>query len=46
MKIQDGDGVLDQLDREPNTPAGCPVDIIMVSRDTDGDGVPIAKTSN
>ncbi|RYD79572.1 MAG: hypothetical protein EOP53_09435, partial [Sphingobacteriales bacterium] len=22
----DGDGVVDQLDREPNTPAGCPVD--------------------
>jgi hypothetical protein len=36
----DGDGVLDQLDREPNTPAGCPVDTHGVSRDTDGDGVP------
>ncbi len=36
----DNDGVLDQLDREPNTPAGCPVDTHGVSKDTDGDGVP------
>ena len=36
----DGDGVIDQLDKEPNTPAGCPVDTHGVSRDTDGDGVP------
>ncbi|MEO5782515.1 MAG: OmpA family protein [Ginsengibacter sp.] len=35
----DNDGVLDQLDKEPNTPAGCPVDTHGVSRDTDGDGV-------
>ena len=39
----DGDGVVDQLDREPNTPAGCPVDTHGVSRDTDGDGVPDCK---
>ena len=39
----DGDGVIDQLDREPNTPAGCPVDTHGVSRDTDGDGVPDCK---
>ena len=39
----DGDGVTDQLDREPNTPAGCPVDSHGVSRDTDGDGVPDCK---
>lgn len=39
----DADGVLDQLDREPNTPAGCPVDTHGVSRDTDGDGVPDCK---
>lgn len=39
----DGDGVLDQLDREPNTPAGCPVDTHGVSLDTDGDGVPDCK---
>jgi OOP family OmpA-OmpF porin len=31
------------LDREPNTPAGCPVDTHGVSRDTDGDGVPDCK---
>lgn len=36
----DGDGVVDDLDREPNTPAGCPVDTHGVSLDTDGDGVP------
>ncbi len=36
----DGDGVTDQFDMEPNTPAGCPVDSHGVSRDTDGDGVP------
>ena len=36
----DGDGVLDQLDREPNTPVGYPVDSHGVSKDTDGDGVP------
>ena len=39
----DGDGVIDQLDKEPNTPAGCPVDTHGVSRDTDGDGVPDCK---
>lgn len=36
----DGDGVTDQFDQEPNTPAGAPVDSHGVSRDTDGDGVP------
>ncbi len=39
----DGDGVPDQFDQEPNTPAGCPVDTHGVSRDTDGDGVPDCK---
>lgn len=39
----DGDGVIDQLDREPNTPAGCPVDTHGVTRDSDGDGVPDCK---
>ncbi|MEJ7625386.1 MAG: OmpA family protein [Ferruginibacter sp.] len=39
----DGDGVIDQLDREPNTPAGCPVDTHGVTMDTDGDGVPDCK---
>lgn len=36
----DGDGVPDQFDKEPNTPAGCKVDFQGVSLDTDGDGVP------
>lgn len=39
----DGDGVTDQFDNEPNTPAGSPVDSHGVSRDTDGDGVPDSK---
>lgn len=39
----DGDGVTDQFDLEPNTPAGAPVDVHGVSRDTDGDGVPDYK---
>jgi opacity protein-like surface antigen/outer membrane protein OmpA-like peptidoglycan-associated protein len=39
----DGDGVPDRFDKEPNTPAGCPVDAHGVSRDTDGDGVPDCK---
>lgn len=39
----DGDGVVDDLDKEPNTPAGCPVDSHGISRDTDGDGVPDCK---
>lgn len=39
----DGDGVSDCFDREPNTPAGCPVDTHGVTRDTDGDGVPDCK---
>ncbi|MEO6452884.1 MAG: OmpA family protein [Ginsengibacter sp.] len=39
----DGDGVIDQLDREPTTPAGCPVDAHGVTKDTDGDGVPDCK---
>lgn len=36
----DGDGVTDQFDMEPNTPAGSPVDARGVARDSDGDGVP------
>jgi outer membrane protein OmpA-like peptidoglycan-associated protein len=39
----DGDGVTDQFDREPNTPAGAPVDAHGVAKDTDGDGVPDYK---
>lgn len=39
----DGDGVTDQFDMEPSTPAGCAVDVKGVSLDTDGDGVPDCK---
>lgn len=39
----DNDGVTDQFDLEPNTPAGAPVDTHGVSRDTDMDGVPDYK---
>lgn len=39
----DGDGVIDQFDREPNTPTGSPVDSHGVSLDTDGDGVPDSR---
>ena len=43
FKDSDGDGVMDQFDKEPNTPAGCPVDTHGVTKDTDGDGVPDCK---
>jgi outer membrane protein OmpA-like peptidoglycan-associated protein len=36
----DDDGVTDQFDVEPNTPAGAPVDVRGKARDTDSDGVP------
>lgn len=39
----DGDGVTDQFDLEPNTPAGAPVDSRGRALDTDGDGVPDYK---
>ena len=39
----DGDGVTDQLDMEPETLAGAPVDTHGVAKDTDGDGVPDYK---
>lgn len=35
----DGDGVYDRLDRCPNTPKGCIVDVYGCSLDEDGDGV-------
>lgn len=45
FKVQDSDkdGVMDELDLEPNTPEGCPVDTHGVTADTDGDGVPDCK---
>lgn len=36
----DGDGVADEADRCPNTPAGTPVDTDGCPLDSDGDGVP------
>jgi len=39
----DGDGVTDQFDRCPNTPAGVQVDVHGCPLDTDGDGVPDYK---
>ena len=39
----DGDGVADQFDRCPNTPAGVAVDVHGCPLDTDGDGVPDYK---
>ncbi len=43
VKDDDNDGVLNELDLEPNTPEGCPVDTHGVTADTDGDGVPDCK---
>ena len=40
MKDEDDDGVPDILDKEPNTPADCPVDTRGVTLDSDADGVP------
>lgn len=40
LKDSDGDGVLDILDKEPNTPAGYAVDAHGVTLDSDGDGCP------
>ncbi len=39
----DGDGVTDQFDKCPDTPAGVPVDSHGCPLDTDGDGVPDYK---
>ena len=39
----DGDGVIDMIDQEINTPAGCPVDTRGVTLDSDGDGIADCK---
>jgi hypothetical protein len=39
----DGDGVIDMLDQEMNTPAGAPVDTRGIALDSDGDGIPDYK---
>ncbi|MBK9150956.1 MAG: OmpA family protein [Saprospiraceae bacterium] len=36
----DGDGVIDMLDQEKDTPAGAPVDTRGIALDSDGDGIP------
>jgi len=36
----DGDGVIDMLDQELDTPAGAPVDTRGIALDSDGDGIP------
>lgn len=38
-KDSDGDGVIDAMDRCPNTPKGAPVDKVGCPLDSDGDGV-------
>ncbi len=43
LKDADGDGIADQFDLEPNTPAGVSVDARGRALDTDGDGVPDYK---
>lgn len=42
-KDTDGDGVVDAIDQEANTPAGAPVDTKGRVLDSDGDGVPDYK---
>lgn len=39
----DGDGVIDMIDQEINTPAGCPVDTRGITLDSDGDGIADCK---
>lgn len=39
----DGDGIIDMLDQEINSPAGCPVDTRGIVLDSDGDGIPDCK---
>ncbi|HRO72214.1 MAG TPA: OmpA family protein [Saprospiraceae bacterium] len=39
----DGDGVIDMLDQEPDTPMGAKVDTKGVALDSDGDGIPDYK---
>ena len=38
MTDEDGDGVFDMVDQEPNTPSGYPVDTRGIALDSDGDG--------
>jgi len=40
---EDADGIIDMLDQELDTPAGCPVDTRGVTLDSDGDGLADCK---
>lgn len=40
---EDGDGIIDMMDQELETPAGCPVDTRGVTLDSDGDGIADCK---
>lgn len=40
---EDGDGIIDMLDQELDTPAGCPVDTRGITLDSDGDGLADCK---
>lgn len=40
---QDGDGVIDMIDMEPDTEAGCMVDTRGITLDSDADGIPDCK---
>jgi len=39
----DGDGIINMLDQEMDTPSGCPVDTRGITLDSDGDGIPDCK---
>ncbi len=39
----DGDGILDMIDQENNSPAGAPVNTLGITLDTDGDRIPDYK---
>ncbi len=39
----DADGVIDMMDMEQDSPAGCPVDTRGITLDSDGDGLPDCK---
>ena len=43
LSDEDGDGVLDLVDKEPGSPADCPVDTRGVTLDSDGDNIPDCK---
>jgi len=46
LEDSDGDGVIDRLDREPNTLGDCPVDLHGILLDSDRDGIPDCQDSS